>query len=100
MGRRTKRKLNFNRNADVSGKRHTGEFWEAREATAAAIPRHSLAIDEVLLVVELPVAAWLSACDDHPQGRALAHDGDSAGVLEPPNHVASSRTQSALRISM
>lgn len=70
------------------------------EATAAAIRRHSLAIDEVLLVVELPQAAWLSACDDHPQGRALANDGDSAGVLEPPNQVASSRTQSALRISM
>ena len=70
------------------------------EATAAAIRRHSLAIDEVLLVVELPQAAWLSACDDHPQGRALANDGDNAGVLEPPNHVASSRTQSTLRISM
>ena len=70
------------------------------EATAAAIRRHSLAIDEVLLVVELPQAAWLTACDDHPQGRALARDGDSAGDLEPPNHVASSRTQSTLRISM
>ena len=69
-------------------------------ATAAAIHRHSLAIYEVLLVVELPVAAWLTACDDHPQGRALANDGDSAGVLEPPNQVASSRTQSTLRISM
>jgi hypothetical protein len=100
VGRRTKRKLNFNRNADVSGKRHTGEFWEAREAIAAAIPRHSLAIDEVLLVVELPVHRWLTACDDHPQRRALARDGDSAGVLEPPNHVASSRMQSTLRISM
>ena len=70
------------------------------EATAAAIRRHSLAIDEVLLVVELPQAAWLTACDDHPQGRALARDGDNAGVLEPPNHVASSRKQSTLRISM
>ena len=70
------------------------------EATAAAIRRHSLAIDEVLLVVELPRAAWLSACDDHPKGHALARDGDNAGVLEPPNHVASSRTQSTLRISM
>ena len=69
-------------------------------ATAAAIPRHSLAIDEVLLVVELPQAAWLTACNDHPQGRALDRDGDNAGVLEPPNHVASSRTQSTLRISM
>lgn len=70
------------------------------EATAAAIRRHSLAIDEVLLVVELPQAAWLTACDDHPEGRALVNDGDSAGVLEPPNLVASSRTQSTLRISM
>ena len=70
------------------------------ESTAAAIRRHSLAIDEVLLVVELPVGGWLTACDDHPQGRALARDGDSASVLEPPNHVASSRTQSTLRISM
>ena len=51
-------------------------------------------------MVELPVAAWLTASDDHPQGRALANDGDSAGVLEPPNLVASSRTQSTLRISM
>ena len=115
MGRRTKRKLNFNRNAAVSGKR----CWEGTagnnveesyilgspgkhpsEATAATIPRHSLAIDEVLLVVELPEAAWLSACDDHPQGRALAKDGDSGAVLEPPNHVASSKMQSTLRISM
>ena len=104
VGRRTKLKLNFNRNAAVSGKRcwesTAGNTVKECEATDTTIPRNSLAIDEVLLVVELPQAAWLTACDDHPQGRALDRDGDNAGVLEPPNHVASSRTQSTLRISM